>query len=101
LIPVSSGTIVTMVIEGAALLDGFLAELRDQLGAADVAHADETGLRVEASLHWVHSVSTRLLTLYHLDEKRGTRRWTPWEYWPTSPACWSTTGGPPIAGTPH
>jgi transposase len=71
-IPVSSGTIVAMVKEGAAMLDGFLAELRDQLGAADVAHADETGLRVESSLHWVHSVSTRLLTLYHLDKKRGT-----------------------------
>jgi transposase len=71
-IPVSSGTIVAMVKEGAAMLEGFLAQLRHQLGAADVAHADETGLRVESSLHWVHSVSTRLLTLYHLDKKRGT-----------------------------
>ena len=72
-IPVSAGTIVAMVKEGAALLDGFLASVRDQLGAADVAHADETGLRVESSLHWVHSVSTRFLTLYHLDKKRGTK----------------------------
>ena len=72
-IPVSAGTIVAMVKEGAVMLDGFLASVRDQLGAADVAHADETGLRVESSLHWVHSVSTRLLTLYHLDKKRGTK----------------------------
>lgn len=70
-IPVSSGTIVAMVKEGAERLDAFLASLRDQLGRADVVHADETGLRVEASLYWVHSVSTALFTLYHLDKRRG------------------------------
>jgi transposase len=72
-IAVSTGTIVAIVHEGATRLDAFLASLRDQLGQADVVHADETGLRVEASLFWVHSVSTKLLTLYHLDKKRGTK----------------------------
>lgn len=72
-IPVSTGTIVAMVHEGAKRLDAFLASLRDQITRAEVAHADETGLRVEASLYWVHSVSTDSLTLYHLDKKRGTQ----------------------------
>jgi transposase len=71
-IPVSTGTIVSMVHEGATRLEAFLASLRDQLAHADVVHADETGLRVDASLHWVHSASTSLLTLYHLDKRRGT-----------------------------
>jgi hypothetical protein len=71
-IAVSTGTIVAMVHEGATRLEGFLASLRDQLARADVVHADETGLRVEASLFWVHSASTASLTLYHLDKKRGT-----------------------------
>ena len=70
-IPVSTGVIVAMVNEGAQRLEAFLSTLGDQLRSADVVHADETGLRVAASLHWVHSVSTRDLTLYHLDEKRG------------------------------
>lgn len=35
-------------------------------------HADETGLRVNARLAWVHAVSTTDLTLYHLDEGRGS-----------------------------
>ena len=70
-IPVSTGTIVAMVKEGAERLDAFLAALRDQLGRADVVHADERGLRVQASLYWVHSVSTGLFTLYHLDKRRG------------------------------
>ena len=71
-IPVSTGTIVAMVQQGAGMLEEFLASLRDTLAGADVVHADETGLRVEASLHWVHSASTTLLTLYHLDKRRGT-----------------------------
>ena len=71
-IAVATGTIVAMVKEGANRLDTFLATLKDQLAEADVVHADETGLRVEASLYWVHSASNATLTLYHLDKKRGT-----------------------------
>jgi transposase len=70
-IPVSTGTIVAMVAEGASLLEDFLASLRDELTRADVVHADETGLRVAARLHWVHSLSNTLGTLYHLDRRRG------------------------------
>ena len=70
--PVATGTIVAMVQEGAAMLEEFLARVRDLLISSDVAHADETGLRVEAHLQWVHAVSTTDLTLYHLDTERGT-----------------------------
>jgi transposase len=70
--PVATGTIVAMVKEGAAMLDDFLARVKDLLIDSDVAHADETGLRVEAHLQWVHAVSTTDLTLYHLDAERGT-----------------------------
>jgi len=72
-IPVSTGTIVAMVKQGAAMLEDFLGSVRDQLGDALVAHADETGLRVEASLHWVQSVSTKFLTLYYVHKQRGTK----------------------------
>ncbi len=71
-IPVATGTIVAMVHEGARRLDAFLAMLRGELASSEVVHADETGLRVDASLYWVHSASTTALTLYHLDKKRGT-----------------------------
>lgn len=70
--PVSTGTIVSMVEEGAAMLEAFLARIKDLLAGSEVVHADETGLRVEAVLKWVHSASTSELTLYHLDSKRGT-----------------------------
>ena len=70
--PVSTGTIISMVREGAAMLDGFLAQVKDLLAGSGVVHADETGLRVQARLRWVHSASSPDLTLYHLDAKRGT-----------------------------
>ena len=70
--PVATGTIIAMVKEGAAMLDEFLARVKKLLIASDVAHADETGLRVDAHLQWVHAVSTTDLTLYHLDTERGT-----------------------------
>ncbi len=69
--PISTGTIVAMVNEGASRLHGFSARVKDLLGASPVIHADETGLRVNASLAWVHAASSAELTLYHLDERRG------------------------------
>ncbi len=69
---VSTGAIVAMVAEGAGLLDEFLGEVQAQLRTAKVVHADETGLRVNALLAWVHAVSTTDLTLYHLDTRRGS-----------------------------
>ena len=70
--PVATGTIVSMVQEGAAMLEEFLAQVKVLLRGSEVAHADETGLRVHAHLQWVHAVSTGDLTLYHLDTERGT-----------------------------
>ena len=48
-----------------------LAEIERQITVAKVAHCDESGLRVEGQLHWIHSISTEWLTFYNLHRKRG------------------------------
>lgn len=48
-----------------------LETIKEQLIAADVAHFDETGLRVAGKGHWVHVVNTPQLTSYGVHLKRG------------------------------
>lgn len=45
--------------------------IKQQLIAADVGQFDESGLRVEGKLHWLHVASTPELTHYHVHPKRG------------------------------
>lgn len=52
-------------------LDPALSAIRDQLVQAEVVHADESGLRVEGKLNWLHVLSTERLTHYAVHPKRG------------------------------
>lgn len=53
-------------------LCGFEARVAELIAQAPIAHADETGLRVAGSLHWLHVVSTKSLTWYGVHKKRGS-----------------------------
>lgn len=56
--PISGGTVAAMTARAAAGLAAFTGQVRQQLTKAEVAHFDETGLRVASRLRWVHSAST-------------------------------------------
>jgi transposase len=51
----------------APATDAVKAMLRN----AEVLHVDESGLRVEGKLHWLHVASTESLTSYEVHAKRG------------------------------
>ncbi len=69
--PVSTGWLAGITLEAAGGLTGFLAELRAQLVAADVLHADETGARISGARWWFHVACTDLVTLLDCHDRRG------------------------------
>ena len=52
-------------------LESFESNLKTYLLAARVLHFDETGMRCEKKLRWVHVASSQLATLYTIHAKRG------------------------------
>jgi transposase len=71
--PVSEGTVAAMTTRAANGLGGFLEWVRTNLAAAEVVNFDETGLRVEGRLRWVHSASTGKYSLIFVHDRRGTK----------------------------
>jgi len=69
--PVSTGWLCQIQLEAAGKLYPFITGLKDRLGAAPVVHADETGTRVLTTKHWMHTLTTNLLTLIAVHPKRG------------------------------
>lgn len=69
--PVSTGWLCAVQAEAAEKLSGFITNLKDALREEPVVHADETGTHVGLVKHWVHTLSTNLLTLLVVHPKRG------------------------------
>jgi len=65
------------IIEAGGLLAARVLPVTERIKThlitqAEVVHFDETGLRVEGRLHWLHSASTTQLSYYRVHAKRGT-----------------------------
>lgn len=71
--PVSQATILSAVAEAAERVAPVGEAVRRYLvSTPEVVHCDETGVRVESKLHWLHSAGTAHATLYTVHPKRGT-----------------------------
>jgi len=67
----SEGTLANFKADCSRRLEPVEATIRDLTAVAPVAGFDETGVRATGSLHWLHTVSTRLLTWYYAHKRRG------------------------------
>jgi len=91
--PLSAGTLVTANERAYAQLEPFAQALVNQVPQAEVVHLDESGLRVQGKLHWLHVASTDKLTFYGVHPKRGAeamdalrivgacRQWVVHDHW--------------------
>jgi transposase len=69
--PVSTGTVAAATTRAATDLGEFTAQTTAQITAAPVVHFDETGLRCEGRLAWLHSASTNRFSLLFAHRRRG------------------------------
>ena len=68
---VSPGSICTFQENAYEYLASTEQAIADALKTAPIAGADETGMRVDGSLWWMHVMRTDLWTLYHLNPSKG------------------------------
>jgi transposase len=72
-VPVAAGTVACWVKRTAlGIIDAVLPVIADRIAAAPVAHFDETGLRTDGRLAWLHSASTATDVLLAVHRRRGT-----------------------------
>lgn len=71
-LPVSQATVVKANQTGAQILQPTVQEIGQACVTSGVLHADETGLRVAKTLHWLHVLATDRLTWIGSHSKRGT-----------------------------
>jgi transposase len=91
--PLSTGTLVAANAQAYGNLGVFERAVVRQLTQAPAVHLDESGVRVQNQLHWLHVACTASATFYGVHPKRGTaaldffgivgvcRRWVVHDHW--------------------
>ena len=70
-IPLSEGTILSMISHCASQLTTVLSKIGKLVLSSSVTNADETGFRVDGRLHWAHVLCNGSYTRIVLNPKRG------------------------------
>ncbi len=70
-LPMAEATVLAASEEARIRLQPTVDAMGHAIQTAPVAHADETGMRVAGSLHWMHVLATETLTWVACHAKRG------------------------------
>ena len=70
-VSLSEGTIQSIIEGFAEKCDAGIEAIKRYLSKAEVKGADETGLRADGSLHWLHVVCNSKATYLYANKKRG------------------------------
>jgi len=70
-LPVTQATVLKAAQAGANILLPTVQNIGKAIVKSEVAHADESGLRVARTLHWLHVLATDTLTWMGCHPKRG------------------------------
>lgn len=72
ILKVSEGTIVKAQKRLDEKLTPVVAEIKEKLIKAKVLHVDETGVRVNGTLNWLHTCCSKDYVYYEVNAKRGS-----------------------------
>jgi len=70
-LPMAEATVLAASEEARVRLQPTVDAIGQAIQDAKIAHADETGMRVAGSLHWMHALATTMLTWVACHTKRG------------------------------
>lgn len=70
---ISQGTLVNIINECALNLEPYVEKIKEAIIKEPVVHFDETGIRIESSLHWLHSAGDENYTYYFPHKRRGKK----------------------------
>ncbi len=70
-ITISKGTLFSIQQRGCDNLEPINQEIKKALISSGVVHFDESGIRCDGALHWLHVASSSLLTSYDVHARRG------------------------------
>lgn len=70
-IKLSNGTIVNITKELAKKSNPSIKNIRSHLIESEIAHSDETGIRINGEQHWLHTLCNDDYVSYGVNKKRG------------------------------
>jgi len=70
-LPISQGSMVNFNKKLAEKIEPSIDAIKNNIISSPVAHFDESGMKVNGKLQWLHVSSTKELTYYIIHEKRG------------------------------